>query len=202
MMAEPLGLAMSGVALAGLFSTCIEIVEYFEQGKNFAKDFQLALTKVSLMKRRLSQWGTTMSIDSPGAEAKDFRDRWPAESGVIMESLMGIRDILVNTTHMCRRYRCSSKEQQDPAAWLEWKIDGGAGCGRNILKATSPLSVTLYRNESLETLRLKTLWVIKDKKRFQALITDFDFLLGNLEKIGERLQKEKTMANRTIYPPS
>ena len=199
MMAEPLGLAMSGVALAGLFSTCIEFIEYFEQGKNFAKDFQLALTKVSLMKRRLSQWGATMSIKSPGAEAKKFQDRWPAESGVIMESLMGIRDILASTTHMCRRYRCSSKEQQDPAKWLEWRIDGGACCGRTTLGAASPFSTKAYRHDSLKTVRLKALWAIQDKKKFQALIADFDFLLGNLEKIGERLQKEKTMANRNVY---
>jgi hypothetical protein len=68
------------------------------------------------------------------------------------------------------------------------------------LGAASSFSTKLYRHESLKTVRLKAVWAIQDKKKFQALIADFDFLLDNLEKIGERLQKEKTMANRTMYP--
>jgi hypothetical protein len=198
-MAEPIGLAMSGIALAGLFSTCIEFVEYFEQGKNWAKDFQLALTKVSLMKRRLSQWGTAMSVSSPGAEAQSLRARWPSESGVIMESLMGIRDILASTTYMCRRYRFS-KGEMDPAHWPQWKIDGDAK-EVPLEGNASVRSTQSNRQNTFRTARLKAIWAVQDRKKFQTLIGDLDFLLSNLETIGERLLKESTMADRIKQLP-
>jgi len=193
-MAEPIGLAMSGIALAGLFKTCVEIIEYFEQGKNWAKDIRLALTKMSLMKRRLSQWGAAMSIETPGAEAQALRNRWPVESRVIMETLMGIRDILGTTTYMCRRYHCSN--EQDPAHWLKWRIDDDSCSDRKTVTYSSPTS----RSSTLRTVRLKAAWAVQDRKKFQALIADFDFLLSNLEKIGEKLQKEGIMAGRAECP--
>ena len=191
-MAEVAGLALSGIALVGLFSTCIDAVEYFEQMENWVKDFQLVQTKMSLMKRRLNQWGAIMSIDCAGAEekAEALRNRWPGESGVITESLMGIKDILTSTTHMCRRYHRSSLNKDGLCDIMAYPTSFCA-------KATSFPRWCVPG--TLRIVRLKTIWVVQDRRKFQRLITDFDFLLSNLEKIGEQLQKESTMAGRAEY---
>lgn len=53
-------------------STCLEILEYEESARSLARDFRLALTKVSLIKQRLHDWGTTMSVKMPhGADTHD-----------------------------------------------------------------------------------------------------------------------------------
>lgn len=187
---------MSSIALVALFTTCIETIEYVEQYNNCARDVKLALTKLSLMKRRLIQWGAAVSIKSPGAETKTLRDRWPSESGVIVESLMEIREILENTTHMCRRYQGKGKDKEEnPAKWLQWRIDDCVSDGRNLWEIALP-----SRKRTLRSVHLKALWVVQDRRRFEALIADFDFLLSNLEKIGERLHKERAsgIVDRTL----
>lgn len=50
---------------------------------------------------------------------------------------------------------------------------------------------------------LKFLWVFQDKKKFDNVIEQLDFLLSNLEKISETFQGRREMAhngNSTRYP--
>lgn len=50
---------------------------------------------------------------------------------------------------------------------------------------------------------LKFLWVFQDKKKFDNVIEQLDFLLSNLEKISETFQGRREMAyngNPTRYP--
>lgn len=204
-MAEMAGLALSGVALAALFSTCIEFLEYFEHGKNCTKDVRLALTKLGLMKKRLYQWGTAMSIDPPGPEIRTLRDRWPTESGVISDSLLRIKDILGSTTHMCRRYSSCTGGLYDSEV-RQAKVTICASDTSNSNPASPPdgsagSETRPYRRRALKTIHLKVIWVIQDRKRFQELITDFEFFLNNLEKIGERLQSASTEPGLLKHPP-
>ncbi len=187
-MAEAAGLTLGGIALASLFSTCIEMLEYFEKGKNLTRDLGVALTKVNLMKRRLSQWGSAMAVNPPGAEAQVLRDRWPIESGVIIESLSGIQDILNTTTKVCRKYQWCNKDK------LQWADDHRPEA--SLLEPAGTIRCSSrppQRRSVLHTVHRKLAWVIQDRKRVESLIADFDFLLSNLEKIGERLINERQM---------
>lgn len=49
----------------------------------------------------------------------------------------------------------------------------------------------------LFSFQLKFLWVFQDKKRFDDVIEQLDFLLSNLEKISETLQTRREMAENT-----
>lgn len=46
----------------------------------------------------------------------------------------------------------------------------------------------------LFSFQLKILWVLQDRKRFDNVIEQLDFLLCNLEKISETLQGRREMA--------
>ncbi|CAG8957420.1 hypothetical protein HYFRA_00011401 [Hymenoscyphus fraxineus] len=199
-MAEVAGLALSGLALASLFKTCIEIFEYLEQGKNWAKEMQLSITKVSLMRSRLSQWGTSLSIDTPITQ-EELRNRWPAEIGVISQSLIDIRRILASTTHICRRHAYIYDDTN--ASFCTWSIDElyTASLPSPIISAREKIPQNRHRGP-LRTARSQIIWVLQDRKRFQELISDFDFLLTNLEKVGERLRKlqgDSKMAPPNVY---
>jgi Prion-inhibition and propagation len=207
-MAEAAGLAFGGVALASLLSTCVEFLEYLENGKNWTKDFQLALTKVSLLKTRLSQWGTSIAMSIGSFEAQVLQERWPEESGAITTTLLGIKEIIGSTTQMCRRYD-SDKDSLEH----RWRIDNDTQDGQSCQSHSSfypsfpedqfPTSSGSShssdlstdrprRREIIRTFRLKVIWALQDKKRFDSLINDFDFLLRNLERIGERLLEDNT----------
>lgn len=205
-MAEVAGLAISGIALVSLFSTSLEILDYFEQGKNWSKDVHISLTKVTLMKHRLREWGSAMAIDSLDTDACKLHDRWPTESGVIYQSMLGIRDILGRATEMCRRHARYADDVPSMS---------GAGCEgeelrRDIkchgstqptLKATflksnsSSRSNSFSRRRVLASLHLKLVWVFSDKGKLECLIADFDFLLSNLEKVSQHLRRGFTMAS-------
>lgn len=49
----------------------------------------------------------------------------------------------------------------------------------------------------LSSFQLKVLWVFQDRKRFDNVIDQLDFLLSNLEKITETLQSRREMAENT-----
>src|SRR5215470_1787679 len=56
-MAEPVGLILSTVGLVSLFTTCIELIDYFELSKTYEYDYEMACLKLSLLKSRLDTWG-------------------------------------------------------------------------------------------------------------------------------------------------
>lgn len=206
-MAEAAGLAISGIALVSLFSTCLEILDYFEQGKNWSKDVHISLTKVTLMKHRLREWGSAMAIDSLDTDACKLHDRWPKESGVIFESMLGIRDILGRATEMCRRHAryAGDVPSMSESGWEGEELRTVIKCHGSTqptFKATfltcnpSSRPSSSSRRRVLASLHLKLVWVFSDKCKLECLIADFDFLLSNLEKVSQHLRQDFTMASR------
>ena len=108
-MAEVVGLALGGISIASVFSSCVEILECFEHGRNWLYDFSLALTKVNLMKVRLSQLGEHIQTETCVAETGVLQSGWPPASGTgsVSAGLLGISKILGRTTALCSRYSAS-----------------------------------------------------------------------------------------------
>lgn len=184
-MAEAAGLALGGIALASLVGTCVEFIEYFEDGRDCMRDFSLAVTKVKLMKIRLGQLGGIENTPiRPHLPDGDAGDDWHHVSSAIPDSASGIMDIIQRATKICRRYSYgghveasmpgprvaaqSSQEQRHDSVSSEETLQGPTG-----------------RRATLQAVRRSISWAFHDKKKFNDLISDFDFILCNLEKIIE-----------------
>lgn len=103
-MAEAAGLVLGGIALAGLVTTCVEIVEYLESAKNREGDFRLALIKVNLIKQRLRAWGAALPVNMPHFP-KSNHTIAPAGCGVLIEeTLLDIKILLDKTNEMSKRH--------------------------------------------------------------------------------------------------
>ena len=61
-MMESIGFGISIVALASLFSTCVECFDYFRLGQAFDRDFEILLVQLDLEKFRLLNWGNSVGI--------------------------------------------------------------------------------------------------------------------------------------------
>lgn len=61
-MAEAAGLALGGIALASLFSTCIECFGYFKSFQNADDEIKMELIKLDLEKARLLIWEDQVGI--------------------------------------------------------------------------------------------------------------------------------------------
>ncbi|TAQ86909.1 hypothetical protein B7494_g4754 [Chlorociboria aeruginascens] len=178
-MAEAAGLALSGVAIASLFTTCIELMEYFELCKSYEYDYKMACLKLSLLKSRLDF--CRLTTQSRGNSCQRSEELWyqstPA-NGVIRQSLQGIADILNNAELLKDKYCLRARQSRNRIALSKRQIptpashhDGEA----SILDRFRSVRVTFIRRS--------TTWAIRDKQKFDVLIDDLGFFVSNLEAV-------------------
>lgn len=162
--AEAAGLAVGVIALASLFTTCIDLLDYFELGKNYLYDYELACTKVNILHKRLSHWGYATRIQDPSYEHPSFSH--PARRDAVGNSLLKLSAILANTEGLRKKYDLRPTSQ-----------------AAEILPKQQSRSNRLA-HWSLQ-LRRRTTWSIRDRAKFDRFIDDISFLIDNLEKVSE-----------------
>lgn len=180
-MAEATGLALGAVALVSLFQTTVELLEYVQAAKGLASDGQLADTKLGLLEERLRQWGDDLQVEHPGQEDGWLRQRWDHEGGLVTKSLKGISEILSNASQLSEKYGLHKKRR------LIW--NSNIPSLYPILQRTNTFISSSPRKSISASVRKQAVWAIKDKKRFDSLISDLDFFITNLEKVSGRLLK-------------
>ena len=178
-MADVTGLVIGAIALASLFTTCIDLFDRFELGRNYAYDYQLACTKMCLLKARLSAWGDSLNIEAPGREHPNLRRCWTEEQGIIGRSLFGIKEIFGNAALLSQRYKLTASRQSALRSVITYRPKERRIESENI----PPVRLSA---SSWTLLRKRTVWAIHDKQKFDVLINDLSFLIDNLEKVIER----------------
>lgn len=183
-MAEAIGLAFGGIALTGLVSSCVDILEYTNNARYWLYDLSLALTKVALLQCRLDSLrevclaATAIGHDKSGEGSGD----WTSSTGcnVAAQGLSGVKSVLEQTYKLCRRYSLAHMER------------GGHYHATHRLQA--PALAASYLGEPHLIVALKPWrrlgrqlsWALQDKKKFDKLILDLDFLLSNTEQLFQR----------------
>jgi hypothetical protein len=170
-MAEAAGLVVGTIALATLFQTALDFLDCLEDAKNLTYDRKLGDTKIRLLEIRLKQWGEDMHVLHPGQEDGGLREHWMEESGTVANCLLGIAEILSTASELSCKYDVYKK------TGFVWS---------SIFRPRGkPRSLQYLR--TLGSLRQRASWAIRDKKRFDALVVELDFLITNLEKVSRRL---------------
>jgi hypothetical protein len=68
---EPVSLSIGAVALASLFSSCVECFDYIDAAHSFGLDYELLVTKLEVEKTRFLIWGDTVGLlQTDGREGK------------------------------------------------------------------------------------------------------------------------------------
>ena len=178
-MAEAAGLTIGALALASLFSTCIELVDCFELARNHVYEYNLACTKIGLLRARLSVWGNELSLEMPGHEHPALRDSWPREREAISCGLFNIKALFEDASLLRDKYDLSP---QHPRA-LKPVIPRRLSWFKTGSKGSTSLTVT-----KLASLRRRTVWAIHDKQKFDSFIQNLSFLIENLEKVTKRIK--------------
>ncbi|KAK6856587.1 small s protein [Apiospora arundinis] len=198
-MAEAAGLAIGIVALVSLFQTCIETCEYIESGRDLMSDVSLAVTKVSLLKARLYQWGSSISLENESTGSENFSDmlcgRWPDDHESIRGGLSQISQILEKTLLLSGRYclakavlpagECSSTTFcRRP---LAPNYSGTSETGGRYLNDRNAKFTTKDVTDGSNTflLRKRISWAVRDKKKLNAWLLDLEFLITSLEELKE-----------------
>lgn len=185
-MAEPVGIALGSIAL---FSTFIDLVDCFQEAKDFSEDVDIVFTKVNVMKERLDQWSRMVSGDALGEETGRALSARLSEQKDIHGYLQRMRTILDHTVRTCHRYCRRQNSSKNMTQALSCFLQQDAPSHMPIT-ASRPLYAELRQptTRKLVPLRLKLSWVLTDKKKIEKLMGDLDFLLNNLEKVTENLR--------------
>lgn len=56
-MAGKASLAIDGISLARLFTTCVDDLDYITLAGSYDRDLEVSLTRMSLLNQRLTSWG-------------------------------------------------------------------------------------------------------------------------------------------------
>ncbi|ROV91098.1 hypothetical protein VPNG_09927 [Cytospora leucostoma] len=199
-MAEAAGLALGGIALVSLITTCVDFIEYFEDCRHCIRDITIAMTKVKLMKVRLHQLGrigqppVRHCLLEPNTELV-HRD-WHHVSNALPDGASAIRDIIQETTQLCRKYSYSDSS----GASITRKRNQTAQIPSHQESDSSVEKPRPGRLTVLHTVSRSVIWALHDKRKFNGLISDFDCILSSLEKVIEGFQGTTTESDRGTAP--
>ena len=193
-----MGLVLSTVALVTLFNTCIDLIDYFELTKSYEYDYEMACLKLSLLKCRLDTWGHTLQSGVSGncQQGQELAHQWPLECTVIQRSLQGITQIFGSAELLKDKYCLLPHKWRNKVAIL-------------VRSSNAPSTQPKHRRQilggirGLSFVRRSTTWAIRDKQKFDNLISDLDFFISNLEAVSLRFHSqtmEQSKSGDTINP--
>ena len=92
---EPAGLAVGLVGLAGLFNTCLEVVNKYDSWKSFGPDLRSLTAQFEAQKIRLERWGEAVGIEPGGLSSQHH--------GLLEDAriLANVKDLLSSIQETC-----------------------------------------------------------------------------------------------------
>jgi hypothetical protein len=178
---EPVSLTIGAVALASLFSLCVQCFDLIEVGCNLGLDYELLIVKLSIEKRRLMIWGEAVGVLRPDEDRDQLLDE-PETHQLIERILMNIQKMFHDADALRSKY--GLEKASDKPAILTVTIEGSVAC--SALFENSPLAQFQKRVSGFHQkagLMTKTRWAIRDNGKFVRLITNLKDLLDGLHQI-------------------
>ena len=182
-MAEAVGLAIGAVSLAGLFTTCVECLDYISLGRDYSRDYEISITKLVLLKARLRAWGRPLQVTQVGQENPALRDCWVKERDTVGRCLIGIKTMFEDARQIESRYGLKASPIDSGALSILQEHTSGA-----FRQIESAFKSEMEKRQDQASLFEKTRWAVRDKKKFDSLIADLAFFVGGLEELSNRLQ--------------
>lgn len=101
---EPISLSIGVVALASLFSTCVECFDLLDAGRGFERDYELLIIQLQLEKTRLLDWGQSVGLlQTEGLQRPVDLDS-PILRPVVEQALNAIRLLWTESDQLISRY--------------------------------------------------------------------------------------------------
>ena len=174
---EPAGLTIGAIALASLFTDCIECLDLIELARSSEKGLKTQVCKLSFIKRQLMVWGESIGLLSPDEGRDDVLDQ--------VQGRKEIEDVLQQISILLKD---AEKLKTKYGVDLNGTDDGESHCievsrsRRDIFKR-NPLVEFISRlaaHQRRSPILTKTRWAIRDSKKFESLVVDLDWFVTKL----------------------
>ncbi|OIW33157.1 hypothetical protein CONLIGDRAFT_163383 [Coniochaeta ligniaria NRRL 30616] len=168
---EPISLSIGAVALASLFTTCLDCLDMIDAGRNFSRDLEIALAKLEAQRAIFLVWGNTVGLDNSG---NNFNEELlgPGLQKTIQRLLCCIVSLFEDSKKFRKRYGLKKATALDVACASEYASTGLEGY-RSRLR--------LFQKQSSFTIKVR--WAVHDKNKFTALIVDLKDLIHQLRDV-------------------
>lgn len=179
---EPISLS---IAIATLFTTCIECFEYFKAAKGFHQQYEVLLVKLEYQQERLLIWGDLAGICNdkhPGVGPITESDH--KRQLLTKRRLDSIKRLLEDTEALKTKYGLQPYTPASDAV-------PHSGISNNALKRFRLRLIHRLQGPSVLD---KTRWAIHDESRFQKLVVDIRELIDGLTRavpVSSELQEQK-----------
>ncbi|KAI2633858.1 hypothetical protein GGS21DRAFT_115997 [Xylaria nigripes] len=162
---EPAGLAIGVLGLAGIFSTCLDIVEKWDSYKEFGVESKALMARFVSDRALFVEWGERTGLAKGRLENKYHRtfDRPPTREAVgkVLKSIEDIELGISNSTFT------------PPQIYVP---NGPLAQGKSVLREDTQLN----NHPGMASRMVKLKWALRNKARFIALIDSFNKLVQNL----------------------
>ncbi|MCJ1229636.1 hypothetical protein MMC12_006305 [Toensbergia leucococca] len=179
---EPVSLTIGVVALASLFSTCVECWDYIDSARNHGRDFELLATKLEVEKTRLLIWGDVVGILHSSSHKRDPNLDSPHVTKVIERILNCIYCLFTDSESLLSRYgleqTTEDDERPESKALINYQMSVFKSSYQQFQARTS-------RAQQRNSVRAKARWAIHDRSRFSILINDLKQFIDGLKDITE-----------------
>jgi hypothetical protein len=168
---EPISLSIGAVALASLFTTCLDCLDMIDAGRNFSRDLEIALAKLEAQRAIFLVWGNTIGLDNGGRHF-DEELLGPGIQMTMKRLLCCIVSLFEDSKKFRKRYGLKKATALEITCASEHTSTG---------LETYRSRVRLFQKQASFTTKFR--WAVHDRKRFTALITDLKDLIDQLRDV-------------------
>lgn len=162
---ELAGLIIGGVSLTALVSTTLGFCEYVRFGKSFGEDYETALTKLNIIKLRLSRWAEAVQ-----QENRAFGS--PSEGNLALATLERIKRHFEEAEKLSKKYLLRGTNTA--------LFDLNRETTKEVKKFVDVIGKVVAQRQKKASAFQKTVWAVYDKERFSKLLSDVSGLVDDL----------------------
>ena len=193
---EPISLSIGVVALASLFSTCVECFDLLDAGRGFGRDYELFIIQLQLEKTRLLDWGQSVGLlQTEGVQRPVDLDS-PICRPVVEQALNGIRLLWTDSDQLTSRY--GLQEIKSDRLDLTTKPRVGLTANAWFKGSWERFQVKINANQRQTPVIKKVRWALHDHAKFKTLVDNLrnliDALLAVTKTPGTAEQRQQLMS--------
>ena len=177
-MAEAAGLVLGAAGIPAVFASCVDCLDYITLERNYGRDFEVSLAKISILKGRLHGCGESLSSTTANQVSSASSVQWKPQGEAIKRSLIGLHSCFTDQQILEKTYGLKPISQTTSIA-----TSNSTTVSPSLAEVQSSFNLTSTLRQKQTPLSKRVWWAIHDKKKFDALISDALLYIETIETI-------------------
>ena len=175
---EPISLSISIVALASLFSTCVECFDLLDARRGFERDYELLIIQLQLEKTRLLDWSQSVGLlQTEGLQRPVDLDS-PILRPVVEQALNAIRLLWTDSDQLISRYGLEESKSNQMSTTKKRRV--GLLANSWFKDSWERFQVKTNANQRQTPLIKRARWALHDRAKFRTLVETLRSLVDAL----------------------